>query len=173
MLDWETLLSHAPLGHKARNTRAASLVHSMLQGHAVNSHGAASGSAQSSPADTLGAYRFLNKAELTLPALYQPLQEALRQRVFDQPLDGTTQRPGAEGGVISPLAEEHLGRWRDFETHPLGCHLLGDTFDHEVDDLDDLALAELVEDDDAFEEVFSDPALANEDRPSPRTRKGE
>lgn len=80
MLDWETLLSHAPLGHKARNTRAASLVHSMLQGHAVNSHGAASGSAQSSPADTLGAYRFLNKAELTLPALYQPLQEALRQR---------------------------------------------------------------------------------------------
>lgn len=80
MLDWQTLIAEAPLGHKARNTRAAALVQSMLQGHATNSHGATTGSVLSSPAEMLGAYRFFDKTELTLPALYQPLFAALRQR---------------------------------------------------------------------------------------------
>ncbi len=80
MLDWQTLIAQAPLGHKARNTRAASLVGGMLQGRATNSHGAAAGSTMASPADTLGAYRFLDHEALSLPRLYQPLQVALRER---------------------------------------------------------------------------------------------
>jgi len=80
MLDWQTLIAQAPLGHKARNTRAASLLAGMLQGHATHSHGVAAGSALASPADTLGAYRFLDHDALSLPRLYQPLREALRQQ---------------------------------------------------------------------------------------------
>ena len=80
MLDWQTLIAQAPLGHKPRNTRAASLVAGMLQGHAANSHGATAGSTMASPADTLGAYRFLDHEALSLPRLYQPLQVALRER---------------------------------------------------------------------------------------------
>src|SRR5439155_14196453 len=36
-------------------------------------------------------------------------QELLRQRVLDQTLEGSTQRPGPEGGVVALLGEQVLG----------------------------------------------------------------
>ena len=39
MLNWQELIYKAPLGHKARNKRAAHLLQGLLQGHTANSHG--------------------------------------------------------------------------------------------------------------------------------------
>ena len=69
------------------------------------------------------------------------VEDALGERVFDLPLDRTTQRPGAEGRVIAALREEDLRGLRELEAEALALELRGDPLDHQVDDLRDLARA--------------------------------
>ena len=81
MLNWQELIENAPLGHKARNTRAALLLQDLVQGHTANSHGVAGASTDLDQTAHQAAWRFLDNDNLTLPALYQPVHAALQQRI--------------------------------------------------------------------------------------------
>lgn len=81
MLNWQQLIHNAPLGHKGRNKRAANLLQDLLQGHTANSHGVAGASPELDQTANQGAWRFLDNKHLKLPALYQPVHAALRQRI--------------------------------------------------------------------------------------------
>ena len=59
MLNWQELIYNAPLGHKARNKRAAHLLQDLLQGHTANSHGIAGASPELDQTANQGAWRFL------------------------------------------------------------------------------------------------------------------
>jgi hypothetical protein len=81
MLNWQELIKNAPLGHKARNKRAANLLQDLLQGHTANSHGVAGASPELDQTANQGAWRFLDNKHLKLPALYQPVHAALQQSI--------------------------------------------------------------------------------------------
>ena len=81
MLNWQELIQNAPLGHKARNTRAALLIQDLVQGHTANSHGVAGASTDLDQTANQAAWRFLDNKSLQLPALYQPVHAALQQRI--------------------------------------------------------------------------------------------
>lgn len=81
MLNWQQLIHNAPLGHKARNRRAANLLQDLLQGHTANSHGVAGASPELDQTANQAAWRFLDNKHLSLPALYQPVHAALQQRI--------------------------------------------------------------------------------------------
>jgi hypothetical protein len=81
MLNWQQLINNAPLGHKARNKRAATLLQDLLQGHTANSHGVAGASLEMEQTANQGAWRFLDNKHLKLPALYQPVHAALQQSI--------------------------------------------------------------------------------------------
>ncbi len=81
MLNWQRLIHDAPLGHKARNKRAANLLQDLLQGHTANSHGVAGASLELDQTANQAAWRFLDNKHLQLPALYQPVHAALQERI--------------------------------------------------------------------------------------------
>lgn len=81
MLNWQRLIHDAPLGHKARNKRAAHLLQDLLQGHTANSHGVAGASLELDQTANQAAWRFLDNKHLQLPALYQPVHAALQERI--------------------------------------------------------------------------------------------
>ena len=81
MLNWQELIYNAPLGHKARNKRAACLLQDLLQGHTANSHGIAGASPELDQTANQGAWRFLDSKHLNLPSLYQPVHAALAQKI--------------------------------------------------------------------------------------------
>ena len=86
----------------------------------------------------------------------------LRQRIFDQALDRTTQRTGTERGVVPLLGKVVLGGVAELETHTLAGQLAGCASDHQIDDLANFGLAQLVEDDgvvDAVEELGPEVGL--------------
>ena len=80
-------------------------------------------------------------------------QDLLGQRVLDEALDRTAQRPGTERGVVAPLGEQQLRRVRELETETLRLELACEPLDQQVDDLRDLLGGELVEDDDVVDAV--------------------
>src|SRR5207253_7976916 len=65
-------------------------------------------------------------------------EDALRQRVFDQALDGAPEGSGTELGVVTPLGQQLLGGVGELEAQALALQLVADPLDHEVDDLLDL-----------------------------------
>jgi len=81
MLNRQELIYNAPLGHKARNKRAAHLLQDLLQGHTANSHGIAGASPELDQTANQGAWRFLDSKHLNLPSLYQPVHAALLQKI--------------------------------------------------------------------------------------------
>src|SRR5579885_1607778 len=84
------------------------------------------------------------------------VEQALGHRVLDEALDGTPQRPGAQRRVVALVGEVVLGGRRDLDADALALELHGGALDHQVDDLGDLVLAELVEHDrlvDAVQEL--------------------
>src|SRR5436190_22338378 len=90
------------------------------------------------------------------------VEELLGQHVLDVALDGPTQRPGAEGGVVALVGHEALGRRRELDADALAGELLLRAGDEQVDDLRDLVLAELVEHDrlvDAVQELGTEVLL--------------
>ena len=80
-------------------------------------------------------------------------QDALRERVLDQLLDGPAQRPRAQLRVVALLGQQLLGRRGELQPDALVLQLLADPPDHQVDDLDDLVPGQLVEDDDLVDPV--------------------
>ncbi len=96
MLNWQQLIENAPLGHKARNTRAALLLQDLVQGHTANSHGVAGASTDQDQNANQAAWRFLDNDNLTLPGLYQPVHAALQQRRFS--IVSSSQRSADNGG---------------------------------------------------------------------------
>ena len=73
-------------------------------------------------------------------------EQALGERVLDEALDGPTQRTGAELRVVAVVGQVQLGRVGQLQADALALELAHDPADHEVDDLDDLVLGQLVED---------------------------
>ena len=90
-------------------------------------------------------------------------QDLLRQRVLDDALDRTPQRPGTERRRRSPcLASRSFASLRELEAEALRLELACEPLDQQVDDLGDLLGGELVEDDDvvdAVEELGPEVAL--------------
>src|SRR5580700_6663066 len=74
-------------------------------------------------------------------------QDLLGQHVLDRPLDRTAQRPGPEDRVVAAHGEQGLGGRPQFQAHVPVLEPLVHLGDHQVHDLDDLVLGELVEDD--------------------------
>ena len=54
-------------------------------------------------------------------------QDALRQRVLDELLDGPAQRPGPERGVVALVGQHDLGRRGELEAQALGLELVAHT----------------------------------------------
>src|SRR4051812_1481860 len=75
------------------------------------------------------------------------VEELLGERVLYEALEGTAQRPGSEGGVVAAVDEKGLGPLRQLDADALALELHARAPDHQVDDLGDLRLAELVEHD--------------------------
>src|SRR5690554_487561 len=75
------------------------------------------------------------------------VEELLGERVLDEALDGPAQRAGAERGVVALVGDEGLRGRQELEPDALALELLLGASDHQVDDLGDLVLAQLVEDD--------------------------
>ena len=69
------------------------------------------------------------------------------------PLDRAAQRPGAHGRVVALLDEQLARVVRQLDDDAVLAHLLADALHHQVDDLEDLDLLELVEDDDLVDAV--------------------
>ena len=89
-------------------------------------------------------------------------QDLLRQRVLDLALDGAAQRPRAQLRVVALLGEQQLRLGRELQAETLALELLRHPLDHQVDDLGDLRLAQLVEDDhlvDAVQELGAEAPL--------------
>ena len=87
------------------------------------------------------------------PGLELAVENLLRQHVLDLPLDRAAQRPGAERRVVALLRQQRLRRGRELQAHVLVAQLHVDPREHEIDDLDDLVPAQLVEDDDVVDAV--------------------
>lgn len=126
MLNWPELIYNAPLGHKARNKRAACLLQDLLQGHTANSHGIAGASPELDQTANQGAWRFLDSKHLSLPSLYQPVHAALAQKIpvgqrayilHDRKEDLCSVGDGRGYGyeLFSSLVLDGEGK-------PLGCH---------------------------------------------------
>jgi hypothetical protein len=81
------------------------------------------------------------------------VEDLLRQRVLDLALDGPAQRPGTQHRVEPAVRQQLLGVLRDLQRHVLVRQLALHAGDHEVDDLDDLVLGQLVEHDDVVDAV--------------------
>ena len=64
-----------------------------------------------------------------------------------------TQRTSAELRVVTLLGQEVLGGLGELDAEALALELTGETLGHQVDHLHDLALGELVEDDDLVDAV--------------------
>src|SRR4029079_18709063 len=65
-------------------------------------------------------------------------QDLLGQRVLDEALDRTAQRPGAERGVVTLLRQHELGVVGELEAEALRVELVAESLDQQVDDLGDL-----------------------------------
>src|SRR3954470_8484132 len=81
------------------------------------------------------------------------VEDLLAQRVLDLALDGPAQRPGTQDRVEAAVGQQLLGGRRHLERHVLVRQLALHAGEHEVDDPDDLVLAQLVEHDDVVDAV--------------------
>src|SRR5690625_3248877 len=88
-----------------------------------------------------------------LPGLEVSVENFLGQGVFDFALDGATQRASAQYGVVALLGQEFLSALRDAQRHVLFGHALGQARDHQVDDRENLFLAQLREHDRVIDTV--------------------
>ena len=82
--------------------------------------------------------------------------------ILDHALDRSTQRSSTECRVIPLVGEMILGGIGEFEAHALATQLCCGAADHQINDLTNLGLAELVEDDgvvDAVQELRTEVSL--------------
>src|SRR6516164_1234611 len=80
-------------------------------------------------------------------------QDLLGQAVLDLPLDRAAQRTGAEHRIVAALGEQILGGRPDLDAHVAVLQPLVDLGDHQVHDLEDLFLLQLVEHDHVVDTV--------------------
>ncbi len=80
-------------------------------------------------------------------------EDLLRQRVLDLALDRATQRTRAQHRVVALLGQQLLGGLGQLDAHVPVLEALVDLADHQVDDLEDVVLAELREDDHVVDAV--------------------
>lgn len=76
-----SLLKGAPLGDKRLNSRALQIVESIVQGHTSATHGTQGVGHADPMSHVMGSFRFFDNDRLTLPALYQPCQQAVAEQV--------------------------------------------------------------------------------------------
>jgi hypothetical protein len=81
MVNFDKLLQETPLPDKRLRNRASLLFQSLLRGQSANSLGLLGPADRTQESFTRGAYRFFGHDEVTLPALHNPMQSALRQVV--------------------------------------------------------------------------------------------
>src|SRR5205085_1729211 len=74
-------------------------------------------------------------------------EHEVRERVLDVALDRTAQRAGAHRRVVALLDEHLLRALGQLDRDLVRAHLLAQALEHQVDDLHDLFLRQLVEDD--------------------------
>src|SRR5438105_3948374 len=93
---------------------------------------------------------------------HRAAEDEVGERILDQALDRTAQRPGAHRRVVALLDEHFLRLQGQLDRHLVLGELHAQAVEHQVDDLEDLLLRELREDDhlvDAVQELGPEDLL--------------
>src|SRR5436190_23572284 len=77
----EDVVRNAELGDVRRNGRAMLIIANILEGHASATHGTQGAGHEDPWAHAMGAYRFFDNDDVSLPQLYGMSQAALQQLV--------------------------------------------------------------------------------------------
>jgi len=82
-----------------------------------------------------------------------PFKDLYRQRILDQTLDSSLQRPGTVYRIITLVGQQRLGCVGNLQSHFSACQVLAQPFELDLDDGFDFLAAKTIEDDDFIDPV--------------------